>query len=394
MIIQCYEDLYKQVEMCASTLTKMVDIMLTNQQRNDFVKNLQSAFVGIAEDLEKTYKLHDKPIIALLKRCAELSYIYLCDRDESVLVECREFIRDLPKTLEESVDLNDVELAAVVIIRNNGEYMREWIEYHRMVGVKHFYIYDNESVDGLKDILSDYIEHNIVTYKYWPGPVMQLPAYNDAVDNYKYDAKYMAFIDGDEFLMPVMKHGDRMMLLPEVIEYILDKHEKDEFKLDGNCGGIGVVWRTYGTSFHKNRQNGLLIENYNYRAEDTAPFCIHIKSICNPRVITGFLNPHAPVYAQGYYCISEKGSYIPSAYFYDSKCELLRINHYRSKSEEELLEKLERGTPDRVYKEPDEMAIAKSLHIATVEHNKVYDPIMEPYVDELKKRLANPDYTI
>ena len=39
----------------------------------------------------------------------------------------------------------DHEIAIVAIAKNEGPYLREWIEYHRLVGIKRFYLYDNES---------------------------------------------------------------------------------------------------------------------------------------------------------------------------------------------------------------------------------------------------------
>ena len=35
-------------------------------------------------------------------------------------------------------------LAVMLIVKNAAQYMDEWICYHKLVGVEHFYIYDNE----------------------------------------------------------------------------------------------------------------------------------------------------------------------------------------------------------------------------------------------------------
>ena len=44
----------------------------------------------------------------------------------------------------------------------------QWLEYHRMVGVEHFYIYDNNSTDALLPRLRRYMDAGIVTYIWWP----------------------------------------------------------------------------------------------------------------------------------------------------------------------------------------------------------------------------------
>lgn len=49
------------------------------------------------------------------------------------------------------------EIAIVAIAKNEGLYLKEWIEYHLLVGIKKIYFYDNESEDNTKDILEPYI---------------------------------------------------------------------------------------------------------------------------------------------------------------------------------------------------------------------------------------------
>lgn len=75
------------------------------------------------------------------------------------------------------------ELAVVSISKNEGPYIVEWIEFHRMVGVSKFYFYDNESQDDTEQILKPYVEKGIVDYIKIPGVGRQLDAYNDAIKN-------------------------------------------------------------------------------------------------------------------------------------------------------------------------------------------------------------------
>jgi hypothetical protein len=72
------------------------------------------------------------------------------------------------------------------------------------------------------------------------------------------------------------------------------------------------------------------------------------------------------------------------AYFYDGACTKLRINHYFAKSEEELLSKNQRGWPDGDMKQDEQQMI----FAASVECNKVYDPIMDKYIAPLKEQLG------
>jgi hypothetical protein len=38
-----------------------------------------------------------------------------------------------------------MKIAICLIIKDENEYLQEWMDYHRKVGVSHFYIYDNNS---------------------------------------------------------------------------------------------------------------------------------------------------------------------------------------------------------------------------------------------------------
>lgn len=62
-----------------------------------------------------------------------------------------------------------IDLAIVTIMKNEAPYVKEWLDYHILVGVKKFYIYDNDSDDNLHDILRPYIEQGIVEYTFFPG---------------------------------------------------------------------------------------------------------------------------------------------------------------------------------------------------------------------------------
>ncbi len=281
--------------------------------------------------------------------------------------------------MNKSVGSDAYRLSIAAIIRNEEDII-EWIEYHRIVGVEHFYIYDNESTDGLKDKLHGYIEKGIVTYTFFPGECVQDKAYQDAVDKYKNDTKWLAIIDGDEYIVPV-----KGTLLPDLCDEI--EYTNDYFEPSGiHVGGIGINWRVYGTSFHKKKVPGLCIENYTYRCEDSHLHNIRIKTIVNPRVVKA-AGTHNSIMQKGYYSISENGTPFVSGSFYEGACKKIRINHYRSKAEEELINKLRRGWPDKEHSEPSERKIREEVESANTSYNAVEDFIMKRYVDDVKRRV-------
>jgi len=115
------------------------------------------------------------------------------------------------------------------IFKNEAKYLKEWIEFHRLVGVDHFYLYNIESTDRYRDVLKNYIREGVVTLIHWPDLSknqsdeiwalgMQIPAYENAV---KYtaikDTKWLVFVDIDEFLLPIDGNN-----LSEVVEKYKD----------------------------------------------------------------------------------------------------------------------------------------------------------------------------
>ena len=88
-------------------------------------------------------------------------------------------------------------------MKNEGPYLKEWLEFHMMVGVQHFYLYDNNSTDETQDVLEKYINSGTVTYQYWAFYSGQKRAYFDCLKKYKNDSFWIGFIDLDEYIVPV-----------------------------------------------------------------------------------------------------------------------------------------------------------------------------------------------
>jgi len=55
-------------------------------------------------------------------------------------------------------------LAIAVIAKDEGRYIKEYIDFHLMVGVDRIYFFDNESTDNTREVLKPYIDSGKVIY--------------------------------------------------------------------------------------------------------------------------------------------------------------------------------------------------------------------------------------
>ena len=88
------------------------------------------------------------------------------------------------------------------IFKDEASYLKEWLEFHKIVGVEHFYLYNNFSSDNYLEILTPYIANKEVTLIDWPVPQGQMMAYKDCVEKYRDESQWIGFIDLDEFVCP------------------------------------------------------------------------------------------------------------------------------------------------------------------------------------------------
>lgn len=98
-------------------------------------------------------------------------------------------------------------ISVCAIFKNEAEFLIEWLEYHLMLGVDHFYLYNNNSTDNFNEILEKYINDGVVTLIDWPYIPGQLSAYKHWHENYHDESNWVTFIDIDEFICPKYKRS-------------------------------------------------------------------------------------------------------------------------------------------------------------------------------------------
>ena len=217
-------------------------------------------------------------------------------------------------------------LAVCAIAKNEGSYFQEWIEWHRKQGVEKFYIYDNESTDCTKEVLKPYIESGLVEYIYFPGYRMQLAAYDDCLKNYRFDARWIAFIDLDEFIVPIKDDS-----IPAFLKRFEDSP------------AVEVNWLIYGSGGAKKKMPGTMMERFKCHSQPTHYLNRHVKSIVATRRVFNMIGCHEAARVSGYATDSHGNPIKKHFREREPQQDIIRINHYAVRSYEEFLEKQNRG---------------------------------------------------
>lgn len=217
-------------------------------------------------------------------------------------------------------------LSVCAIAKNEGPYFKEWLDWHIGKGVDRFYIYDNDSTDGTRDILEPYIQQGIVHYKYWPGERQQLAAYDDCLEEHRFDSRWIAFIDLDEFIVPVQDDT-----IPEFL------HRFDGF------AAVEVNWLIYGSGGQEHKSPGTVMERFKCHSVPTHRLNRQVKSIVDPRRVYTMIGCHEAARISGRAADSHGQPIRKHFREREPQQDVIRINHYAVRSREEFAEKQARG---------------------------------------------------
>jgi glycosyltransferase involved in cell wall biosynthesis len=208
-------------------------------------------------------------------------------------------------------------VAVVAIVKNEALYIDEWLYFHTQQGIDKFFIYDNESTDNTLKILQEWESVHIIPWSIRPG---QMAAYSDALRAFDGEARWLAFIDADEFL-----YSPTGRKIPDVMrdyEY---------------AAAVGVHWKLFGSNGHTKYSPEPVVKRFTMRAEAINP---HVKSIVqtglDARVgndphsfrVNGCVVDEYHRQLETEYAVSENGT-----------ADILAINHYHTKSKAEYKKK-------------------------------------------------------
>lgn len=206
--------------------------------------------------------------------------------------------------------------------------VREWVCYHLGLGFGHVALYDNGSRRPLRETLSPLLAIGAVSVVDFPQrEAPQLSAYFHALRQWRGRVFWLAFLDIDEFLVPLSPPApDACPALPR----LLRPYER--------FGGLVLHWMMMGAAGHERRPPGGTLCNY----REALGLDSHVKSIVRPECVTRPLSPHHFAWAEGRYAVNEDGFPVAGPESYPV-ARFLRVNHYYYKSRQDFADKIARG---------------------------------------------------
>ena len=217
----------------------------------------------------------------------------------------------------------DYFLAFVTRIQRENLYIQEWLEYHLLVGVDHFFLYDMDGGQDLAGILEPYEGAGVVTRVPWThyegtrldrgGLIRKTKsalAHRHFARYFGKRVRWVQKIDGDEFLYPLS--GDDVVGPLRALDH-------------NRVRGIRVPRFNFGHNGHDRRPPGLVIQSY-LRREATRS---SQKEMANGEKLSG--NHFRRDSHRWSYGFLKRGTLVSP-----DQVDTLRINHYFTKSFEEF----------------------------------------------------------
>ncbi|XP_057774752.1 glycosyltransferase family 92 protein RCOM_0530710-like [Salvia miltiorrhiza] len=92
------------------------------------------------------------------------------------------------------------ELCVCTMVWNQGSAIREWIMYHAWLGVERWFVYDNNSDDGIDEVVRQLDRENYnISRHVWPWIKTQEAGFSHCAVRAKDECKWISFMDVDEY---------------------------------------------------------------------------------------------------------------------------------------------------------------------------------------------------
>lgn len=274
------------------------------------------------------------------------------------------------------------DICVVAILKDEDRFIHEWIAYHQLLGVSHFYLYDNDPRLPLKKITKCHegyvtvidwlVSHDDARYK---GKYIQNKAYNHFLKNFSSGFKWVAFIDADEFIV-LRKHKGLKPFLQEFERF----------------DAVSLNWHVFGHNGYYNDPKGLVTSLLTRRM---APASIRVKTITKVNSIAYLRHAHWCVLKRGSIWVdANKRKYKRNA-LYHGQTEVAHINHYQCRSFRRWMSRPSLGAPGCFVTEKghewrfnEEKCLRQFVCSMAKDKNELVDEYMLKYSSKIKAFLS------
>lgn len=234
---------------------------------------------------------------------------------------------------------NNIKVLLCTIVKEENNYLQEFIDYYRNLGFTNIVLYDNNDIDGEKINIKNNEDEFVIIENIRGVQFCQFKAYNHCWKKYKTQYDWIAFFDVDEYLY------FNIWQISSINDFL-------NLNIFNNYDCIKINWKTYGDNDQEK------VENNNYsitRFKEPLPidlkinnfeFNSHVKVIvrCKNNLNVYWDNPHC---CKGNlrYC-NNNGQSIYFGFFERPDYTLAELRHYYTKTIDEYINKIDRGYPD------------------------------------------------
>ena len=210
----------------------------------------------------------------------------------------------------------------VCIAKIESNYIEEFVKYHLALGFSTIYIYDNEDNPTYESLLCGYANKVKVIHlpynNYHKG--VQYVALDHFVKYFMHSngITHVAHIDIDEFIV-LKKHKN---ICDFINEYIV-----------GNCSGIGMNWRFFGSSGHLTFTNSPITMRFTMCEKNSNQ---HIKTIFKVSDFISYNTCHDVNVKDHCTIKSTDGKIISGPFNPNGDISVIQLNHYKCKTLQEF----------------------------------------------------------
>jgi glycosyltransferase involved in cell wall biosynthesis len=241
----------------------------------------------------------------------------------------------------------EVTVAVCAILRNEADYIEEWLAFHTLQGVDRIILYDNNSTDDTCQRATSFAKHVALQIVHWPNFAdgfyrTQLLAYFDGARRLAGLADFVAFIDIDEFMFAADYRP-----LGQVLAHF-----------PADVAAIAVNQRVFGSASQPSSTGDLVTSRFTMAAGPDHSESHWFKTIARPDRIVEFDSSHSVILNSGAYVLSDGGP-LPPRYEHPGQSSIvadgaLQLHHYILKSRQEFeLKKLRWSDQDLRYRYND-----------------------------------------